>query len=293
MIRDKGEFARNIKQQIERLDNLPAMPEIARDLLRLRNNANADIKMLAEVVERDPSLAAQIMRYARLSIFGYGSKINSIQKALTQVLGFDMGLHMAVGMTAGQQLHMPPGGPLGREAFWRHSVYSATLVQDLGNALPAAQRPQAGLLYLAGLLHNFGFLLLGHLHPTEFTFVNHVYAQSSSAAIREIELQLLGVRHELLGTWLMQAWDMPEEVIITTREHHYPDYDGKHSTYAKLTLLADRALARYGLGDGDSVEFPRTTLETLGITEEQITTVVERLLGVSEELNVLVEQLAA
>lgn len=289
----KEGFVQTIKQRVERLDDIPAMPELGQELLRLRNSPHAGVKELAEAVEKDPGLSAQILRYARLSIFGYGSKISSIQKAITLVLGFDMALHMALGLSVGSRLKMPAGGRIGRDAFWRHSVYSATLMQELSAVMPAETRPPAGLAYLAGLLHNIGFLILGHLHPHEFALVNDVFTQSRSGSIREIELQLLGVRHEQLGTWLMQAWDMPAEIIIATREHHYSDYDGQHAIYAKLALLTDRALARYDLGDGDNVELPKDALTSLGLSEEWVVGAVEKLLNISPELDTLVEQLAA
>lgn len=136
----KDEFARTIRHRIQHLDDLPTIPEAARALLRLRNNPLAGAQDLAAVVEQDPSLAAQIVRYARLSIFGYGGKVTSVQKAVTLVLGFDMALHMALGLAAGNRLNMPEGGRIGREAFWRHAVYSATLMQEFSTAMPAAIR---------------------------------------------------------------------------------------------------------------------------------------------------------
>ncbi len=293
MLDTKDGRVQTIKRRIEQLDDLPAMPDTAKDLLRLRNDPHAGTKELADTVERDPGLSAQILRYARLSIFGYGSKITTIQKAITQVLGFDMALHMGLGIAVGSRLNMPVGGRIGRDAFWRHAVYSATLMQELSAVMPAAIRPPAGLAYLAGLLHNLGFLVLGHLYPHEFALVNDVFTQSRSGSIREIELQLLGVRHEQVGTWLLKAWDLPEEVIITAREHHYPDYDGRHAVYSKLALVTDRALARYDLGDGESVEIPKETVAYLHLSEEWVIAAVEKLLDITAELDTLVEHLAA
>lgn len=293
MAHTKDEFARTIRQRIQRLDNLPTLPEAARALLRLRNDPQAGAQELAAVVEKDPSLAAQIVRYARLSLFGYGGRVTSVQKAITLVLGFDMGLHMALGLATGNRLNMPEDGRLGREAFWRHAVYSATLMQEFSTAMPAAVRPPPGLTYLAGLLHNLGFVTLNHLHPNEFRLLNQLFSESDANSTREIELQLLGVRHEQLGMWLMRAWDLPEEVIIAAQEHHYPDYDGRHCIYSKLALLADRALARHELGDCNNGDLPKEVLASLGLNENWVLSMVEKLFTISSELDTLVEQLAA
>jgi len=289
---NKKEFAQTIKQQIESLEAIPAMPEVAKDLLRLRNNPHANINTLVAIVERDPGLAAQIIRHASSSIFGYGSKIDSIGKAVSLVLGFDMALHISLGVTTGKLMKMPAEGRLGRQTFWRHSVYSAQLVQALGSAMPLESRPQIGLCYLAGLLHNFGYLLLGHLYPSDFSFLSR-FVEQQHTSIADSELHIIGVQHQQLGAWLMTAWGMPEELVVATSEHHSPYYDGRYSVYSKLVLVADRALARYSLGDSDSISLPSEILASLGLSEENIIQNVEKLLGIAPELDSFANQMAA
>ncbi|HHM06437.1 MAG TPA: HDOD domain-containing protein [Gammaproteobacteria bacterium] len=286
-------FAAEVRREIECLAELPTMPETARLVLRLRNDRSAGVKQLAAAVENDPGLAAQMVCYARLPLFGYGDRINSVQKAIGLVLGFDQGVHMALGMTAGRNLRMPGRGPLGREAYWRHALYSATLTQTLGERMPRERRPSAGTTYLAGLLHNIGYLLLGHLHPEEFSHLNAICDSSPLPSVRDLELQVLGVRHELLGTWLLKSWEMPPEVIVAAREHHFPDYGGEHATYAKLVLLADRALALRDITMSGERSIPEHVVDELGLDMDQVLDATETLFGMGSELDDMAEKLAA
>ena len=152
--------AQDIEREISLARNRPAMPEAAPHLLRLRNDAHATIAGLGAILARDPGLGAQIVRYAGSAYYGYRGPVESIEQAI-RVLGFETVLNMALGMAAGRGLRIPPDGPIGLHAFWRHAVYSAALCQGLASLAPRQLGLQPGLAWLAGLLHNLGYLLLG------------------------------------------------------------------------------------------------------------------------------------
>ena len=227
--------ASDLRRRIEQIYQLPPMPEMAQRILALRNDPDASIADLAAIVEMDPSLAAQVVRHATSPFYGYRGKIRSIHDAITRVLGFDLVMNMALGLAMGRSFRNPKDGPLGLRAFWRHAVYSACLAQALAREVPEDRRPEPGLAYLAGLLHNFGFLLLGHLFPPEFKLLNRLVAANPDKPVSALEKCVLGMGqaqdvldmgHAGIGAWLMQAWQMPEEIVVTLREHHDPEYRG-------------------------------------------------------------------
>ncbi|VAX00154.1 hypothetical protein MNBD_GAMMA20-1127, partial [hydrothermal vent metagenome] len=134
------------------------MPEIAQALLKLANDPDGNLQDLVNIIEHDPSIAAQIMRYARSAFFAYGAEITSLQQAVTAVLGYDLSLDIAIGLSLGKAFNIPNFGPMGLYPFWRHAVYSAALCQRLSYCISGPQRLQPGMAFLAGLLHNFGVL---------------------------------------------------------------------------------------------------------------------------------------
>ncbi|MEJ2553352.1 MAG: HDOD domain-containing protein [Gammaproteobacteria bacterium] len=253
-----------IRRRIEQIKDLPAMPQMTQKITELRMNPNANAQMLAKIVELDPSLAAQVLRYARSPFFSYQGKIDSLDTAISRVLGFEMVMNLALGIATAQPFKIPAIGPLGLNAFWRHATYSAALVQALSRELPQAMRPPAGLSYLAGLLHNF-----------------------------EHERAVLGIGHGELGAWLLEKWGLPEEIIVAVREHHHEEYDGPHAVYPRLVMLADHMLKDLDMGDAPSNELPPRLLDTLGITELQTVMVMGRILAGVTDLNVMAKALAA
>jgi HD-like signal output (HDOD) protein/prolyl-tRNA editing enzyme YbaK/EbsC (Cys-tRNA(Pro) deacylase) len=281
-----------IKKRVEQIKDLPALPQMAQKIIELRMNPNADSEMLAKLVELDPSLAAQVIRYARSPFFSYQGKIDSIQNAISRVLGFEMVMNLALGIATAQPFKIPSIGPLGLNAFWRHATYSATLVQALSRSLPHATRPPAGLSYLAGLLHNFGHLLIGHLFKREYCILSNLASDHPDVPLIEHERTVLRIEHCELGAWLLEKWNMPEEIIIAVKEHHNENYDGPHAVYPRLVLLADRMLKALNIGDASSNEIPPRLLDTLGLKEIQTVVSMGRILEGMTDLNVMARALA-
>ena len=291
----------DICRRIECVYELPPMPEMARRVLELRNDPDAEISHLATIVELDPSLAAQVVRYATSPLYGYRGRINSIQDAITRVLGFDLVMNMALGLATGRSFRNPAEGPLGLRAFWRHAVYSAALAQAIVRRMPRELRPEPGLAYLAGLLHNFGFLLLGHLFPPEFKLLNKLAAAQPDDSIIALERCMLGMGqareafelgHAGLGAWLMASWQMPAEIQVTLREHHNPDYAGEHAVYSHLVLLTNQLLKRHDIGDAADGELPPASLSRIGLEEIVLEELLANLIEQGTELEGMAGTLA-
>ena len=283
----------NLRQRIESTTELPAMPELAQALLRLNVNPNGNILDLVEIVELDPSLAAQIMRYARSPFFGYRGDIPSLQHAITSVLGYRLTMDIAIGLSLGKSFSIPRNGPLGLYAFWQHSVYSAALVERLITLMPRRHRPLPGLGFLGGLLHNFGVLLLAHLFPRETAQLQQVIKANPERPRVELERQILNTDHTEIGTWLMKSWNLQPEVQVAVSEHHNPRYRGDHAAYAQLTLIADRLLMRHDIGDADSTDLPEDILASLGLSAEEAEEVLAQIIEAADDLNQLSQQFAA
>lgn len=283
----------DIRRIVEKVDRLPSMPEMANRLLRLCNDPHAGIQELTDVIQYDPSLTAQIIRYARSAFFGFRGNIDTLPQAITRVLGFETVLNMSLGLAASRTFHNPADGPLGLQSFWRHAAYSAALAQALAKAIGPRLPLKPGIAYLAGLLHNFGFLLAGHLFRAEFFLLNRVVAANPQVPVPLIERRVLGVDHAEMGAWLMQAWNMPEAVIVACREHHNEAYTGEHAEYAHLILCADHLLRAHNMGDGAEAEPPTTILTALGLDARTAREIAAALFESSDALDAMARQLAA
>ncbi len=281
------------RERVQAVDKLPTMPGLAAEIIRVRNNPFANASELAAIIEQDPSLSAQVIRYALSPLYGYQGKVESVEQAIARVLGMDFVLDIAFGLALGRSFQNPKEGPLGLVAFWDHAIKCASLVQALCNAIDYNRRPAPGVGYLAGLLHNFGFLLLGHLFPTQFERLNKAVVAHPERSISELEREEIGVSHNELGLWLMDAWDMPVEIVEAVREHHNPEHRSDFSDYANLVYVANVLLKRHGIGDAETMTLPVELLQHLGLDELKAEVALANVLESRDGLEFMARKMAA
>lgn len=293
----------NLRQRIESVTDLPAMPEVAQALLKLNADPDGNINEVIGIIELDPSLAAQIMRYARSAFFGYHGEIHSLHQAVTSVLGYSTTIDICLGLSLGKAFSISNFGPRGIYPFWQHSLYSAALIERMVQIMPRQlspqqtgsqqQRPLPGLGFLSGLLHNFGVLLTAHLFKKEAAMLQEIISANQDRAVVDLERQVLGASHMEVGAWLMRSWNLQPEIQVAVAEHHDENYQGEHAVYAKLVLIADRLLKRHDMGDAESTELPAAILSDLGIDEQQAEEILENIMASAKDLDLLAQKFAA
>ncbi|MDH5447349.1 MAG: HDOD domain-containing protein, partial [Gammaproteobacteria bacterium] len=191
----------------------------------------------------------------------------------------------------GNVFKLPSQGPIGLQAIWRQSLFCAALTQQLAGKVAPASQPSAGMMYMAGLLHNIGFLLLGHLFKEEFNVLNANAEKNKKMPIAELEERLLGMSHTEIGVWLMREWLMPAELIVATFEHHNPNYRGQHFVYPNLILIANRLLKRHGIGDEFETDLPKNMLIKLGLDETIVLNELAIVMRNQEAIDSMVQEL--
>jgi len=283
------QLSRQLRETLLLDTRLPAMPEMGARILEVCASGNANATTLANVLEADPSLCAQIIHTAQSAFYAYRGKINSIRDAIARVLGFDTVANMALGIAIGKSFSIPFDGPLGLRQFWRQAIYSAALCERLASLMPRTLRPDAGDAYLAGLLQNIGYLLLGHLHDDRFRELNSVLRFNPGANIELLEQLVLGLSHCEIGATLLRHWQMPEEVVVACLHHHNPNYHGEHACYAHLVLLANYLLASTVTPSISFHAIPETSLQATGLDVAQLQPVLPPLIAACLELDTLSE----
>ncbi len=291
-----------VAERLQKLYRLPAMPAVALRILQLTADEAASAQELAGLIDRDPSLAAQIMRYASSALFNYQGQILSVQDAITRVLGFDRVAHIAMGVAASRAFEVPREGMLGLDSFWRHSLHCAFLCQAIAERRGASSGMDPGLAYLCGLLHNFGLLLIGHLFPPEYRLLNRLREANPEQPLAALEKQVFGmgqaqdvltVGHGAIGGILLKLWQLPDAAIKCAGVHQQPGYQGDHADYVHTVQLANIILRQQGIGDEFNEEDPLPVAQSLNLTEEDVVALTESVEAAAVELDALANSLAA
>lgn len=282
-----------IKQRLQDTVEFPPMPETAQRILKLRINPDANIQDLTDIVESDPPLAAQVVSWAASPYYAAPGEIKSVHDAIVRVLGFDLVLNLALGLALGKTLSLPKDSAQGFTPYWEQAIYTATAIEALVGAIPARDRPNMGIAYLSGLLHNFGYLILAEVFPPYFSNICRYQEANPYSNHCHIERHLLGVDRDQLGSWLMRLWDMPEEVSSALRFQNDVEFDQQHGAYANLLFIAKRLLRKHGMGDAPLVDIPAGLYARLQLDPERAEDAIITMLESAEELEIMVSNLAA
>ncbi|WP_263263702.1 aminoacyl-tRNA deacylase and HDOD domain-containing protein [Pseudomonas sp. RIT-PI-S] len=282
--------ARRIQQRLEDTIEIPPLATTAQKIIKLRVDPDASTDDVTGVVETDPALAAQVVSWASSPYYGSAGRIRSVEDAIVRVLGFDLVINLALGLALGKTLTLPKDKPQHATPYWQQSLYTAAVVEGLTRAIPRAQRPEAGLTYLSGLLHNFGYLLLAHVFPPHFSLVCRHLEVNPHLPHAYVEQHLLGISREQVGAWLMKHWDMPEELVTALQYQNDATYTGEHAIYANLVCLAVRLLRARGKGFEVEEDIPDALLDRVGVSREKADDVVNKVLDAEQLLRELAQQ---
>ena len=203
-----------ISDAIESLD-LPSVPSLLLAFLQATASDKTSMSALADIVRREPALAARILGVANSAAFSRGERSHSIEQSMQR-----LGLRLLRSIAACLAVQGAFGSLSGARAddlagFWRHSIFVAELARGIAAELGEPSTEEA---YLAGLLHDIGeLLLLGGLGGR---YGELLIDGPTEEVLLGLEQARFGTDHAEVGAWLVDRWRLPSFLADAVRFHH-------------------------------------------------------------------------
>jgi len=192
---------------------LPTLPALVTKALEVLKDPEVSFKQVGVIIERDPVLAARLLRSATSAAFSAGTKKVSLPEALTR-LGAKSVRAILVEATAQKVfLSRDPKISDSMKRLWQHSVAVGTLARDV---LALSGNADSEAAYLAGLLHDVGKPVVASLLLEFERQVTEVYNRPFIDSAEWISV--IGRTHRPVGVALAEKWQMPEQVTRCIRE---------------------------------------------------------------------------
>jgi HD-like signal output (HDOD) protein len=213
------------------------------NLLAALCDLRADADVIASLVDREPGLAARVLRVANSAFYGHARNITTVGSALL-VLGFDAVRGIAAAACMDRGLQRPgEGTAIDLGAIVRHSLGTAVAAEHLARL---AQRDLAGEAFIAGLLHNLGLPIQARLDAAGLQRLVDLLARDPHAELRAAEAATTRVGHETCAAVLFESWNLPTLLVDAVRHHHAPtEARPENRTLALLVHLAAGLSARH------------------------------------------------
>ena len=229
---------------IEKVKNCPRLPSLRSIETALRELLHADNRFttqISEVIRRDPSLTARLLRLVNSVYYGLNNPVNSIEEAVFY-LGVRQIRQLAVVTPVIEDFQKLAGssGFQWRE-FWQHCIATAILTRELTSSI---MRLEDESDYVAGLVHDVGRIVMASAFANHFNAIYLDDDRDPEESLLDRERRILGVDHTELGAIYLSQHQLPPVLVEVTRYHHQPEKCVKARELAAAVHIADM-LARY------------------------------------------------
>jgi len=203
------------KALLERIESgysLPVMSVVAVKLVELASDDTCSVSDLTSLIEKDPSLAANLLRMANSAFFRTSEPVGTLQQAIMQI-GFHQLRIMALSLSLRNTFPMGRIGVMDYEQFWRISLYRGLLAQSISKHMKMSNEEEAflaGLILEIGLLIFFDIFLKNKNEKDEFDLY-------SLERLLAWEKERYGIDHREIGEAALRYWRFPERIVETQR----------------------------------------------------------------------------
>ena len=239
--------SKSLHHAIKNLDGLPAIPSIAKKILSLKITTDEGERALLELIEKDPLILSKIIGLSNSPLFRTGREILTLHDAAA-LLGSKRIKMTALSFAMMSSMTRKSGGLLNIDGLWKHSLSVTMTMDTLARYMPNDRRPPDDEIYLGGLLHDIGFMVLDFLDRQLSDKFHARLAAETERRIEEIEEEMLGMNHCELGAELARRWGLPEHIITMLRYHHSPnDARAAGQPLVAMASLAGKLLPTFGI----------------------------------------------
>lgn len=198
--------------------NLPALPQIILELLRVMNDPKSSATDLAKIIALDASLSSVILRMVNSAYYNFPFAIDTIARAVT-LLGIQELTALAFSTSFLKMFKRSSSAFINLEQFWKHSIACGIVTRGLATRCKK-QNPERH--FLAGLLHDIGRLALYSNIPESAEKALALVFQKD-LQLAEAEQTVFGFDHARFGGALMNKWSFPSTLVAAVLSHHVPD----------------------------------------------------------------------
>lgn len=186
---------------------IPAAKSTLGKLWRLVNSDKSLIEDCEEIVQLDAALTSRIFRVANSA--AYGAKATNVSEAI-RYIGFKRVRELVfnAGVFAQFSNLMVP---IEWDVFWLRNIFIARLSERIAGEYFQTD----GSEYLAGLIHDIGWLLLATHFPAEFLKIT-----TSEKSILEAEKEVLPFSHANIAAAIAARSALPLRAVDAIAYHH-------------------------------------------------------------------------
>ena len=229
---------------LDGIENLDPLPLTAQKLTEIVGDEKTTIYEVAEIVEYDAAVAANIVRMANSAAFAGRYPVEKVRDAVIRI-GIGNLLTIVLDGCVKFLRSDVPLFDLSEKEFHRHSAASSLMIKALTKEADCPLPPTASI---AALLHDIGKLIMVRYLKADLSAIVALCKEKNILFI-DAEKEVLGCDHAEVGGAIARKWEFPQEIVFAIEKHHQvvPGGDG---IVLDAVMLANYAAKSMGIGLG-------------------------------------------
>lgn len=189
----------------DRAGRLFSPPAVALEVLRLTEDATIDGRALCDCLERDPALAAKLLRVVNSSLYGLSRRVGSLPQAVA-LLGVQPLKLLVLGFAIPEGLTATATGAA-MQQYWTTTLTAAAAARRFAEAGWGRLGDEA---LAVGLMQNVGQLVLFEQFGEDYAaLVSGATRRESTRPLADFERDAFGFEHRELSAALVRRWRLP------------------------------------------------------------------------------------
>ncbi|HHO75073.1 MAG TPA: HDOD domain-containing protein [Deltaproteobacteria bacterium] len=269
--------AQQLKAITKRIQSLPTLPQVVQKLTSMVESPDVTAKDIGRLISSDQVLSAKVLKLVNSPFYGFPGRISSISHSII-LLGFNVIKGVVLSASVFDLMEQSMVG------LWEHSLGSAVVSGAIGRHL-GLNEPEE--ISTAALLHDIGKVLVRVSLKDDYEMIKAV-VQNEGCSFRDAELEVLGVDHAEIGSWLAGEWGLPERLAIPISFHHDPEAAPKLTERVAVVHIADNIVRAFGVGSGGDAGVNRISSpawELVGMDRADLPLLMKKVYSDLEEVD--------
>ena len=254
----------NLRNQIKNIINLPSLPSITFEIIKMMDDPLVNVQTLSKAIAKDQTLASKVIKVANSPFFSYPKTISTIDFAIT-VLGFETVKEIILSASYIGHFKKYETSAYDTKAFWSHLAVSTVVCREISRSI---KYPLIGESFVAGLIHDIGIFIMSQVFQKEFTiFITEIAKKNTD--VLSLEEEIYGTTHATIGSWLLEKWNFPPQLVEAVQFHHNPQGAVQNKILPAILYYTEYLTTTNGLGAfgvETTLNFSPNYLNILGMT---------------------------
>ena len=264
----------NIHQLLEDDIKLPSLPTIFSEINEAIKNPKCSGKDIADIVSKDTSLSATLLKIVNSAYYGLSEKVESLHYA-AMALGTQQVSSLALGITVIKYFKGISDKRVNMQSFWNHSIASAIASKTFALHVKGADSDR---VFIGGLLHDIGRLIFLNYYPD---ICNSLVKKAKILDLfyYQLEPKYFGMTHGKFGGLLAKNWNFSDK-ISQLIHHHHTQFKKVPPKEVGLVYISNWLVTAIGIGSSGENGLHQLNInawKSLNISESVIEPVVKQI----------------